>query len=355
MTSQRSTQSSLRNRVSRAGALGAAALAAAALPSSAAAGPGGGTGTWVWALAAVGAAVLVFTLVRLRGGLRRATHTVSDMADGRELLIARGRRVTEALTELAEAVAEREDEGATKQHARALETVSSARARIGRSSGTRVMAKAHEELDEAEWLIGVLGARLDGFVEPLRPRAGLPATCFFDGQHGLATVEVDLEGMALQRVPVRACAACAVGLVRGERPHVGSVTMGGRSVPWPAAPRWCGSYAWAVKDLKHLRYDGSPLFAPPERPVGQRRQTVAERARGVRARVLPPGPEVLPEDELEEIEEFGTFADDPAASREQDEQLESSPLSSSAFAAMGGEAEPDVETAPVAASDTPPE
>ena len=101
--------------------------------------------------------------------------------------------------------------------------MASARSRIGRASGPRVMAKAHEELDEAEWLIGVLGARLDGFVEPLRPRHGLPATCFFDGAHGLATVEVDLEGIALQRVPVRACAACAVGLVRGERPRVGSV------------------------------------------------------------------------------------------------------------------------------------
>ena len=79
--------------------------------------------------------------------------------------------------------------------------------------------------------------------------------------------------------------------------------MGGRALPWPAAPRWCGSYAWALKDLKHLHYDGSPLFAAPERPIGQRRQTVAERARGMRARVLPVGPEVLPEDEIDELDE----------------------------------------------------
>jgi hypothetical protein len=312
----------------------------------------------------VGAAVLVFTLIRLRGGIRRATHTVSDISDGRELLIARGRRVTETLTSMADVVDEREDEGASKQHQRALDAVASARARIGKASGPRVMGKAHEELDEAEWLIGVLGARLDGFVEPLRPRNGTPATCFFDGEHGLATVELDLEGIALQRVPVRACAACAVGLVRGERPRVGAVPMGGRSLPWPAAPRWCGSYAWALKDLKHLHYDGLPLFAPPERPIGQRRQTVAERARGMRARVLPAGPEVLPEDEIDKFDEveegFEAFEEetpevDQDEQDEQDEQLEASPISTGAFAAMEGEASPEAETAPVAGSDTEPE
>jgi hypothetical protein len=148
-----------------------------------------------------------------------------------------------------------------------------------------------------------------------------------------------------------------VGLVRGERPRIGSVSVGGRSLPWPAAPRWCGSYAWALKDLKHLQYDGSPLFAPPDRPVGQRRQTVAERARGVRARVLPSGPEVLPEDEIDEIEEIDAIEDfhrfaDPALELEQDEQLGSSTVSSGAFAAMEGEAPAEVEATPLAASDT---
>ncbi|MDX6536875.1 MAG: hypothetical protein QOD37_1216 [Gaiellales bacterium] len=343
--SELSTRSRRAARSPRAGALAAAALAAAALPSSAAAGPGGGTSTWVWAVAAVGGIVLLFTLVRLKGGLRRATHGVSDMADGRELLIARGRRVTETLTDLADVVAEREDEGASKQHARALEVVASARSRIGKVAGPRVMSKAHAELDEAEWLIGVLGARLDGFVEPLRPRTGLPATCFFNGQHGFATVEVDLEGIALQRVPVRSCSACAVALVRGERPHVGFVHLGGRDIPWPAAPKWCGSYAWAAKDLKVLEYDGMPLFTPPERPVGQRRQTVAERARGVRARVLPVGPELLPEDELDEVEDDFESFDGQAPESEDSHELEAAPVSSGAFAAMESDAPPEIDTA----------
>jgi hypothetical protein len=351
MASQRSTPSSARTRAARACAIGAAALAAASLPATAAAAPGVGSGTWLWLLVAAGAAALVVALVRMRGGLRRATHTSSDIADGRELLIARGRRVTESLTALAEPIAEREDEGAAKQHQRAVDVVASARSRIGRASGTRVMTKAHQELDEAEWLIGVIAARLDGFVEPLRPEPGLPATCFFDGEHGLATVEIDLEGIALQRVPVRSCAACAVGLVRGERPCVGFVTMGGRSIPWPTAPRWCGSYAWALKDLKHLRYDGSALFGPPERTAGRRRPTVAERARGMRARVLPADPGILPEDDIDEMDEIEEIEDDfayveAAPEPEQDEQLAASAVSSGAFAAMEGDAPVEREAAP---------
>ena len=85
MTSQRPIPGSTRTRASRACAIAAAALAAAALPSTAAAAPGSGAGTLVWVLVAVGAAVLVYTVVRLRGGIRRATHTSSDIADGQPL------------------------------------------------------------------------------------------------------------------------------------------------------------------------------------------------------------------------------------------------------------------------------
>ena len=238
----------------------------AALPSSAAAAPGGsGTGAWVWVLAAIGVIVLVFVLLRLRAGRPGGRARVTDIADGREILIARGRRVTEQLTALADVVAEREDEGTTRRHQEALDVVTEARGRIGRTAGQRVQARAHQDLDEAEWLIGVLRARLDGFVEPAQVPSGVPATCFFDGHHGFAAVEIDLDGIALQRVPVRSCASCAVSLVRGERPPIGTVAIGGHTIPWPAAPRWCGSYGWAAKDLKHLSYDGVPIFAEPPR------------------------------------------------------------------------------------------
>jgi hypothetical protein len=349
VTNRRTTPSTTRNRVPRACALAVAALSAAALPSSAAAAPGSGTAAWVWVLAAAGVAVLVLTLLRMRAHRSGSRISLTDIADGRTILIARGRRVTEELTVLAEAVEERQDEAAIRNHQRALEVVADVRERVGRASGQRVQAKAHQDLDEAEWLVGGLRARLDGFVEPLQSRSGLPATCFFDGRHGLATVEVDLGGIALQRVPIRSCAACAVGLVRGEHPRIGTVEIGGRSLPWPAAPRWCGSYGWAVKDLKHLHYDGEPLFSEAERPGKSSRQTVAERARGVRARVLPVAPEVLPE-ELDELP--GDFNGQTAADPELAPALheDEAPMSS-AFAAMESEAPAIAETEPVAAGE----
>jgi hypothetical protein len=292
-------------------------------------------------------------LMRMRKGRKGSHASLTDISDGRELLIARGRRVTAELTELAEPIAERDDENATRQHQRALDVVASARSRIGRASGQRVQTKAHQELDEAEWLIGVLRARLDGFVEPLQPRPGMPATCFFDGEHGLATVEVDLEGIGLQRVPVRSCAACAVGLVRGERPRIGTVELGGRAALWPTAPRWCGSYAWPYKDLRHLHYDGVPLFGEPERPAAaKKRQTVAERARGMRARVLPGSPDVLDDDEDDDldVDDFHSFADAEPELLEVEPSEE--PAMSSAFAAMESEAPASTEAEPVSASET---
>jgi hypothetical protein len=323
--------------------LAAGLLAASALPASAAAAPGSGIGTsaWLWVLVTAGVVALLLALLRLRSG-RQGTHAShADIVDGRDLLIARGRRVTEQLTALADVVAEREDEGSTRHHQQAIDIVTEARGRIGRTAGQRVQARAHQNLDEAEWLIGVLRARLDGFVSPGQPPTGVPVTCFFDGQHGLATVEVDLEGIALQRVPVRACASCAVSLVRGERPSVGTVVIGGHTIPWPAAPRWCGSYGWAPKDLKHLSYDGDAIFAEPQREEpGRRRQTVSERARGVRARVLPEAPQLLPEEEpLPEVL-VTERRDDPPAAR-------------SAFAALEDGGPTVVEAAPVATGDTP--
>lgn len=379
-TSVSSRRPTPRRRLTRACALAVAALAAAALPASAAAAPGSGTGAWVWILVAAIAVAFVFVLLRVRGK-SGSRASLTDIADGRQILIARGRRVTEELTALTDVVAEREDEAATRHHERAIEVVSAVRARISRSSGQRTQAKAHQDLDEAEWLIGGLRARLDGFVEPLQHRHGLPATCFFDGTHGLATVEVDLGGIALQRIPVRTCAACAVGLVRGEHPVVGTVQIGGRTVPWPAAPRWCGSYGWATKDLRHLHYDGEPLFGDPDRPaVQRRRQTVAERARGVRSRVAPApgeGPAVLPEEpeleleldlepELEaELEPEVDLGPEPAprvdlleAYVDQEHEFATvaepreEPGQGNAFSAMGGDVPPAGESAPGSSTDT---
>ena len=57
--------------------------------------------------------------------------------------------------------------------------------------------------------------------------------------------------------------------------------------------------------MQYLAYDGVPIFVEPEKPAGaKKRLTVAERARGMRTRVLPTAAdEELDEEASEEIEE----------------------------------------------------
>jgi hypothetical protein len=134
------------------------------------------------------------------------------------------------------------------------------RASIGRLDGPPAFRNAHSQLDEAEWHLGVVQAHLDGSGEPPRPEAGHPARCFFNADHGLGSVEIELEVPGVRTVSVGVCADDAVRLARGDEPEVGAVTVGRRSLPWAAAPTWYGGWGWGQDDLPALRYHGQPVF-----------------------------------------------------------------------------------------------
>jgi hypothetical protein len=108
-----------------------------------------------------------------------------------------------------------------------------------------------------------------------------------------------------------------------------------------------------MKDLKHLHYDGEPIFVEAARPAdGRRRQTVAERARGVRSRVLPVAPTVLPEGDPADLGDDHDAHAGGDSERPYEPPLEA-PAMLSAFSAMEGDAPATSEPAP--AGDTPPE
>ncbi len=224
-------------------------------------GGGGGFPWWGWVVIvlAVLAAIAGFSMFRSRSAKAHGGGQLVGTA--RNLATQRVLDLGSRLADSAVAVADRDDPSIAQHHRRASELVAEVRADLPGYDGPPGFRQANEDLDEAEWHLGVALAHLEGTAEPPRPEAGRPARCFFDAEHGLATVEITLELPGVRSVKVGSCAADAVRLTRGEEPQVGLVTVGRRRLPWAAAPTWFGGWGWGIDDLPALRYDNRPIFA----------------------------------------------------------------------------------------------
>ncbi|HEY1480989.1 MAG TPA: hypothetical protein VGF46_13205 [Gaiellales bacterium] len=222
-----------------------------------------GIATWIYLVIAAVVLLVIVTLVALRARTRdvRRRGGGSLIVGARALLQGRLDELGERLAETAVGVSEREDLSLSEHHRSAADTVSDVRASIGKLDGPPAFRNAHARLDEAEWHLGVVQAHIDGLGEPTRPESGHPARCFFNAEHGLASVEIELELPGVRTVSVGICAADAVRLARGEEPEVGAVQVGRRTLPWAAAPTWYGGWGWGPDDLPVLRYHGSPVFS----------------------------------------------------------------------------------------------
>jgi hypothetical protein len=245
---------------------------------------GGGVATWIYIViaAAVLALAAVLTALRIRTRRVRRRGGGSLIEGARDLLQGRLEGLGEVLAATAVGVSEREDLALTSHHRNAAETVSEVRASIGRLDGPPAFRAAHGRLDDAEWHLGVVQAHLEQAGEPPRPESGHPARCFFNAEHGLATVEIELELPGVRTVSVGVCAADAVRLSRGQEPEVGAVTVGRRRLPWAAAPTWYGGWGWGPDDLPSLRYHGQPVFSSSSQLDAFAGQTGTVRVRPVR-------------------------------------------------------------------------
>ena len=224
------------------------------------------------------------------------------------------------------------------------------------------MAKAHEELDEAEWLIGVLGARLDGFVEPLRPRARPAGDLLLRrrarprdrrgrprGHRAAARPGALLRSLRrrprARRAPARRLRARWAGArCPGRRRRAGAA-------PTPGP----------LKDLKHLHYDGTPLFAaaraPGRRSAGRRSPSAPAACAPACCRWRRRCCRRTSSTSRSRTTSTRSRRRRPSERRSRRRTSSSRPRRSAtgAFAAMEGEAPAEIETAPVAASDTQPE
>ncbi|MDX1449853.1 MAG: hypothetical protein R3246_12410, partial [Acidimicrobiia bacterium] len=137
---------------------------------------------------------------------------------------------------------------ATGHFRRASEIFGSAEGRLAGASSTAEFAALADDLDDARWELAAAEALLDGRPVPDRPEASHPDPCFFDPTHGAGVEEATLRTAAGDR-PVRVCRADAERLRRGEHPEPRSVTVDGRAVPAPKAPRSHGGQGMDALDL----------------------------------------------------------------------------------------------------------
>lgn len=207
--------------------------------------PGGGIPVlWILAVAAIG-----YVGYRMWANSRQDQRTA-------------GRRVTEARAELESQVAavanqilELSDNPelsshpeATAHFRRASDMFRSAEARLAGADTAAEFASLADDLDDARWELAAADALLSGRPVPDRPADDHPPPCFFDPTHGAGVEEATLRTPAGDRI-VRVCRTDAERLRRGEHPEPRTVTVDGKAVPAPKAPRSHGGGGMDALDL----------------------------------------------------------------------------------------------------------
>lgn len=144
---------------------------------------------------------------------------------------------------------------ATAHFRAASEIFRAAEVRLAEAVTPQALAALADDLDDARWELAAAEARLDGREPPPRPEDAHPEPCFFDPTHGAGTEQATLETPAGSRT-VRVCTADAERLRRGEHPTPRTVTVDGRPVPAPTAPRSHGGGGMDALDVFSILVGG---------------------------------------------------------------------------------------------------
>lgn len=144
---------------------------------------------------------------------------------------------------------------ATEHYRRATEVFGSAEARLQEAATTASLEALADDLDDARWELAAAEALLDGRPVPDRPESEHPEPCFFDPTHGAGTEEAELSTPAGTRT-VKVCRMDAERLRNGEHPEPRTVTVDGRAVPAPTAPRSHGGQGMDALDIFSILVGG---------------------------------------------------------------------------------------------------
>jgi len=191
---------------------------------------GGGNSWWPYLLVALAIGAVLYVGSRRRRARKERAQLAEVSQTARGDLIALAEDIDAVRADIDDAEAQKELEQALEQYDRASRGLDRAR----RPADLEPVSAA---LAEGRYLISRAQARQAG-----RPVPERTPPCFFDPRHGPSSREVEWAppGGTPRRVP--ACEADARRVERGEEPSTRELELGGRTMPYYAAPSYFGPY-----------------------------------------------------------------------------------------------------------------
>ncbi len=143
--------------------------------------------------------------------------------------------VANYIVELSDRVGLAEDDEAEALYREATDVFSAVQTDLPAADELHEMELLSDRLDHARWQLESAEARLEGKLPPPQP-IDRPAKCFFDPNHRAGIEEAEITTAAGSQT-VSVCRQCKSRLERGEKVAPRDISVGGRPVPAPRAPR----------------------------------------------------------------------------------------------------------------------
>ncbi len=258
----------------------------AAAPSSSG---GGGAGGLILLALVVGGLILIVVLVVRSGNKKRERRVAGEIEAARAEIQTQLDAMANDILELSDVVGSSPE--ATEHFRAATDAYEAATDEFPAANDFASLESLAGKLDVATWQLDAAEALAAGKEPPPKPAARETARCFFDPAHRGPFETAELQTPAGSK-KVRVCQADAEKLRRGQVPEARTITVGGRPVPAPMAPRSRGGGGFDWMDAFSILVGGMGSGIPVQwggGRSGRRTQRTVRRSSGRRSPTAWPG------------------------------------------------------------------